>query len=420
MEKRFELIARQATPSIVAISSVSASSDTGSALLIRDIDAPRLAATLDRVSRTVGTGFVIDAEGYILTAEHVVSDATQIWVTTDNQKVYPAMVVGSDPRSDLAVLKVPVKGLKPLTFATPESIHRGQWAVTLGNPYGLATAGDLAMSVGVVSATGRSLPRLSAQENRLYTNLIQTTAEINPGNSGGPLFDLQGQVIGVNAAVVLPQKNTNGIGFAFAATSELLSKVQKLKQGEQIIHAHLGVTVSSALLDNYGGARIDSISADGPSAGSALKVGDVVTRVDQTAIPDSDMFARVVSALPTVRSTTLHIIRGSKALTVEITPRVRPNSPHTICASNQKLYWRGMLLSSQPDGRGFAVQSIDTGSPFTRQGIQQGAVITGVSGKLAGSLLELLSMLSQNDPVTCKLDLAKAANPQITASATMK
>ena len=102
-----------------------------------------------------------------------------------------------------------------MKFAPADAVKRGQWALTLGNPYGLATGGELAMSVGVVSATNRSLPRLSAQENRLYTNLIQTTAEINPGNSGGPLFDLEGRVIGVNAAVVLPQKNTNGIGFAF-------------------------------------------------------------------------------------------------------------------------------------------------------------------------------------------------------------
>ncbi len=118
--------------------------------------------------------------------------------------------------------------------------------LTLGNPYGLATGGEMAMSVGVVSATNRSLNRLSAQENRLYTNLIQTTAEINPGNSGGPLFDLEGRVIGVNAAVVLPQKNTNGIGFAFAVNDELLRKVAHMKAGEPVQHAYLGVSVSNA------------------------------------------------------------------------------------------------------------------------------------------------------------------------------
>jgi serine protease Do len=106
----------------------------------------------------------------------------------------------------------------------------------------------------VVAATNRSLPRLSAQENRLYTNLIQTTAEINPGNSGGPLFNLQGEVIGVNAAVVLPQKNTNGIGFAFAVSNELLDRVRRLKAGEPVVHAHLGVSVSSAFSEPVGGA----------------------------------------------------------------------------------------------------------------------------------------------------------------------
>jgi hypothetical protein len=143
----------------------------------------------------------------------VVGRASQIWVTTDDRKVYPAVVVGSDPRSDLAVLKIPARGLRPVTFATGP-VRRGQWTMAIGNPYGLAGDGELAVSVGVVSAVGRSLPKLSGKEDRLYQDLIQTTAQINPGNSGGPLFDLAGHVIGVNCAVILPVKQTNGIGFA--------------------------------------------------------------------------------------------------------------------------------------------------------------------------------------------------------------
>src|SRR6185503_878065 len=106
--------------------------------------------------------------------------------------------------------------------------RRGQWTLAIGNPYGLASAGEMAVSVGVVSATSRSLPRLSGKEDRLYSDLIQTTAQINPGNSGGPLFNLAGDVIGVNTAVILPQKQTNGIGFAIPVTDEMLGEVEQL------------------------------------------------------------------------------------------------------------------------------------------------------------------------------------------------
>lgn len=421
LERQFEQVARSVTPSIVAISALGASSDTGASLLAKDIDAPRLAAALNRVSRTVGTGFVIDADGYILTAEHVVADAVQLWVTTDDHKVYPAMVVASDPRSDLAVLKVPARDLKAVTFAPPDSIRRGQWALTLGNPYGLATEGDLSLSVGVVSATGRSLPKLSAIENRLYSDLIQTTAQINPGNSGGPLLDLQGQVIGVNAAVVLPQKNTNGIGFAFTVSDELLEKIDQLKKGQAVRHAQFGVVVSSAFLDNIGGARIDRVEPAGPAAEASVRINDVVTRIENTPIPNADMFARVVSGLSVNRPARIHLLRNGRPLTLYVRPTVRPAEARAVYRDRQRLYWRGMLLGHCASG--FVVQSIDGGSPFLREGIQQGMIITGVGGQAAASLIDLFSLLSGSDSVTCKLDMVPsptAPGDSLQASAAMR
>ena len=144
-------------PSVVAISAAVAPVDADDALRSEDLNAQKLDAILTHVTRTVGTGFVIDAGGFILTNEHVVGDAKQIWVTTDDQKVYPAIVVGSDPRSDLAVLKIPADKLKPVKFAQVGQIRRGEWTITLGNPFGLAGFGEMSMSVGVVSAR-RSQP----------------------------------------------------------------------------------------------------------------------------------------------------------------------------------------------------------------------------------------------------------------------
>jgi serine protease Do len=154
-------------------------------------------------------------------------------------------VIGSDPRADLAVLKIPAAGMPVVKLAKPDQvIKRGQWTIAIGNPYGMAAEGEMAMSVGVVSATERSLPKLSSKEGRLYSNLIQTTAEINPGNSGGPLFNLAGEVIGINTAVILPQKQTNGIGFAIPVTDAFINHIEQLKAGREIVYGFLGVTVT--------------------------------------------------------------------------------------------------------------------------------------------------------------------------------
>lgn len=418
LQARFAQVADRVTPSIVAISAVGTLPSSSASLLIGgNVDGPRLAATLDRVSRTVGTGFVISSDGYIVTDEHVVSDAEQIWITTDDQKVYSAMIVGTDPRSDLAVLKIAASGLKPAQFASPGSVKRGQWCMTMGNPYGLATGGELALSVGVVSATNRSLTRLSAQENRLYTNLIQTTAEINPGNSGGPLFDLDGKVIGINAAVVLPQKNTNGIGFAFAVNDGLLAKIQQLKAGELVTHAYLGVSVSTADLPG-GGAHIDSVQADGPSANSDLQVDDVVTRIGDTPVADSDTFARTISALPVGKQVKLTVNRNGRVRTITVAPRLRPASRQPVGRDNQRLYWAGMVLTPAAGTSGFTVRSIATNSPYAQQGVREGVVVTGVGGKPARTLEEMQMMLAGTDNQTAKLMLADAKVSTIANTAT--
>lgn len=390
LQERFATVADQVTPSIVAISAVGVDVSPTALLIDAEVDGPQLAAALDRVSRTVGTGFVIDAEGYILTAEHVVSDAEQLWITTDDQRVYPAMVVGSDPRSDLAVLKISAKGLTPVKFAPSSVVKRGQWALTLGNPYGLATGGELSMSVGIVSATHRALPRLSAQENRLYTNLIQTTAEINPGNSGGPLFDLEGRVIGVNAAVVLPQKNTNGIGFAFAISDELINKVKLMKAGHAVEHAYMGVSVSSA--GATGGARIDSIMSGGPSATSGIEVGDVVTAINDVAVNSSESFAETVTGLPLDKSATVRYIRDGRSASAKITPRLRPGDRKVVSRHNQRLNIGGMVIGACPEG--YRVLSISDRSQFRKHGIEKGSLVTGAGGKKAESLVDLLTMLT--------------------------
>lgn len=212
LQQQFESVARRVSPSVVAISAaVRNPADSDGAHRSEDLNPQKLQDILDKTTRTVGTGFVIGSDGYILTNEHVVGEAEELWVTTDDHRVLPALVVGSDPRADLAVLKVPATDLPPVRFAPDDHYRRGQWSIAVGNPYGLSTDGEMCVSVGVVSATDRSLPKLGSKEGRLYSNLIQTTAQINPGNSGGPLFNMRGEVVGITN-----MKITFGEGLGFA------------------------------------------------------------------------------------------------------------------------------------------------------------------------------------------------------------
>ena len=274
LQQKFQALAKRVGPTVVAISAAETPTDATAASRSEDLNPQKLQEILDQSTRTVGTGFVIDPDGYILTNQHVIAESQQYWVTTDDHKVYPALVVGADPRADLAVLKIPASHLPTAKFTNDYECSRGQWTITLGNPYGLATEGEMAMSVGVISAVDRSLPKLASKENRLYSNLIQTTAQINPGNTGGPLNGNTGDVIGINTAVILPQKQTNGIGFAIPVTPALLAEVSDLRQGHEIVYGYVGVTVTTptirerhdAGINDNQGVRVESVEASSPAS----------------------------------------------------------------------------------------------------------------------------------------------------------
>lgn len=423
LEEKFQAITRRVAPSVVAISASFNRPDSDDILRSEEMNADKLQSILDRSTRTVGTGFIIDSDGYILTNEHVIGEAEYFWVTTDDRKVYPAIVIGSDPRADLAVLKIPAAGLPAVRFADYNSARRGQWAIALGNPYGLATDGEMCMSVGIVSATDRSLPKLANKENRLYSNLIQTTAEINPGNSGGPLFDLNGRVIGVNTAVILPQKKTNGIGFALPITPGLMAKVRELKEGREVIYGYIGVTVTTATLrerrsagiNEEIGVRIDSVEENSPAIDS-LRENDIVVRINGQVISDSDHFVGAVGATPVEQAAKFSIYRGGRAMTLDVTPRRRELPSVAISRQNQRLRWRGILLGPIPENWDFAsakkpesglmVLGIESGSPLKKLGIMQGSIIIAVAGKPVATLADLQRIINDTPAEQCAVQFA--------------
>ena len=430
LEQRFEEISRKVAPAVVAISATDAKLEADEALRSDHINPQKLQTILEAVDRTVGTGFVVDPEGYIVTNDHVVSACDHLWVTTDDHRVFPAIIVGSDPRADLAVLKIPASHLPTIHFADAQ-VHRGQWSIALGNPYGLATGGEMAVSVGVVSAVGRSLPKLSSKEDRLYTNLIQTTTQINPGNSGGPLFDLHGDVIGINAAVILPQKMTNGIGFAIPITTHLRKAIEDLKNGREVAYGWLGVRVSSptpadrrelGVAEDLG-ARIDSVEINSPAATAKLFAGDLVTKFNGQVIHDGDQLVRLVGEAPTDQNVGAIVYRNKKPTLISLRIGKRPSPPALVTRETQRFRWRGMVLGPIPkywsfgDGatpkEGLMVIAVDAKSRAAKEGIMQGSVIKSIAGKHVSDIVQLQTVLNTTAP-----DAAiEAINPGQVASA---
>ncbi|HEY7120207.1 MAG TPA: trypsin-like peptidase domain-containing protein [Tepidisphaeraceae bacterium] len=419
LEARFESLAKSLAPSVVSISASSQAFDSDDLLRCEDMNPEKLDSLLDRTTRMVGTGLVIDRDGYVLTNEHVVGEAENVWVTTDNGKVYPALVVGTDPRADLAILKVPASNLQPVKFST-ENLHRGQWAIALGNPYGLATAGQECISIGVISALDRSLPKLSKKENRLYSGLIQTTTQINPGNSGGPLFDIKGRVIGINTAVILPEKKTNGIGFAIPITPELLASIDDLKQGNAIVYAYLGVSVSTptarerrdAGCDVEEGVRIETVDKGSPAAG-VLKENDFVARIDQMPVHDSDHFVRLVGTRSTERATQILVYRDGRPTVLAVNLGRRQSVATAVTRESRRIRWEGMVLGPVPKNwqtaagkgdeavaadRGLVVLAVAERSRFARQGVHEGDVITQIAGRSLADVTDLQQVLNDLPP----------------------
>ncbi|MGA3068218.1 MAG: trypsin-like peptidase domain-containing protein [Tepidisphaeraceae bacterium] len=429
LQARFESVAAKVAPAVVAVSAAETATDSDDATRADDLNGQKLQDLLGKTTRTVGSGFIIDQSGFILTNEHVIEDSEQFWVTTDDHRVYPAVVVAADPRADLAVLKIPANNL-PTVRLNSAGCQRGQWAITLGNPYGLATEGEMSLSVGVISAVDRALPHLANRENRLYTHLIQTTAQINPGNSGGPLFNLEGEVIGVNAAVILPQRQTNGIGFALPITPQLLSEVASLRQGKEIAYSYLGVIVTTPTpserqqlnLTDISGARIESTEPASPAAApGGLQVGDIVIAMQNQKIADSDQFVRQVGSWPIGQPLHLQVLRDGHSKQITLTPIKRPIQ-YAICEQTQRLHWRGALLGPIPDNwlgataiaaaskdkrvSGLLVIAVNDDSPLKSQGLSPGSVVTAIGGRPVNSILEMQTILNELPPSQCSLQLA--------------
>ena len=269
-----------------------------------------------------GSGFVFTPDGFILTNSHVVSGASRLDVTLSDGRKLKATLVGDDPDTDTAVIRVDGSGIIPAEFGDSQKIRVGQVAIAVGNPYGFQTT----VTAGVVSALGRSL---RSKSSRLIDNIIQTDAALNPGNSGGPLVNSAGQVIGVNTAVILPAQ---GLCFAIAINTAKYVAARLIKDGK-IVRGYLGVAGQNVPLHRrvvrYHGLNVESailvasVEPKSPAWRASIREGDLIVAIDGHPTPGIDALHRYLAEKETGTNAELTILRGTDKETIQIFPEFR-------------------------------------------------------------------------------------------------
>jgi serine protease Do len=274
----------------------------------------------------LGSGFLISPDGYIVTNDHVVNGSRDIQVSLSDDRTFKARVVGVDKATDLAVLKIPGRGLPYVSFEDAAKPEVGDWVLAVGSPFGLGGTA----TAGIVSAYAREI-------GESYVSYIQTDAAINRGNSGGPMFDVRGHVIGVNTAILSPSGGSIGIGFAIPA--DLANRItRELIEHGKVTRGYIGAavrTLSPALAEAAGldsgpnagkGALVVAVTAGGPAARAGLQRGDLVTAIDGQAVASStDLVRKVADARPG-QSLTLKVLRGGRSLDLKVQAGDRPSS----------------------------------------------------------------------------------------------
>jgi serine protease Do len=333
-----------------------------------------------------GSGFIIRKDGLILTNNHVVENAQEITVTLSDRQQYKAKILGRDPKTDLAVVKIDPKGqLLAATLGDSDALRVGDWVMAIGNPFGLSNT----VTTGIVSAKGRMIGAGP------YDDFIQTDASINPGNSGGPLFNMAGDVIGINTAIFSQTGGNIGIGFAIPANL-VKNLVPELETKGTITRGWLGVSVqpmTPELARSFGlgkqrGALVGDVAAQGPADKAGIKRGDVIVGYDGKKIDQSATLPGLVAATAVGKTVPVEVVRDGKTTTVNVT--IGKLNDATVALNNKegKSEWGLALQNIRPEERrrmdltgneGVLVASVMPGSPAAVAGVQPGDVILQVN-----------------------------------------
>ncbi len=379
----------------------------------------------DFKSNSLGSGFIINQDGYVLTNHHVVKDATDIRVKLSDNHEYAGKVIGKDPQTDVALIKLEdaPKNLPTVALGDSDKLEQGDFVLALGNPLGLRESATF----GMVSAKDRAI---NPGSSGTYDDFIQTDAAINPGNSGGPLFNLKGEVVGINTAIVSPQIG-QGIGFAVPVNLAKQILAQLLAKGK-VTRGYLGVSVSELspdLAEGFGlnpetrGAVVQQVVPNAPAAKAGLKAGDIVVALNGRPVESSGQLTRGVAVIPPGGKASLTVLRAGAKKDFSVTVSTRPESDEALArgefggeeegdeagapaAKNQaKLGLKVTALTPEiakqlgaSGDTGVVVSDVVSDGPADRAGIQRGDLILEVKGQVVAAPDQLAKILSGLKP----------------------
>jgi len=367
-----------------------------------------------RKATSLGSGFIVDAKGFIVTNNHVIDGADEISVILHDDTRLKAELVGRDSKTDIAVLKVKYDGDLPIAELGDSDVSEvGDWVVAIGNPFGLGGT----VTAGIISARGRDI------NSGPYDDYLQTDASINRGNSGGPMFNMDGEVIGINTAIFSPTGGSVGIGFA-VPTSTAAPVIRQLIKNGEVRRGWLGVHIQSVTpeiaeslgLDEARGAMVASVVEDGPAASSDMKAGDVVLEFGGVAVPEMRRLPRIVADVEPDTTVDVVVWRDGKKKTIKVTVGTLKEQPTEVAAVDTK----DVGSESTVAGLGLKVAAIDakTRERFKLGDKAKGVVVTDVDaegpaaekGLQPGDLIIQVSQADVSEPadVTRKVDEAKA------------
>ncbi len=365
-------------------------------------------------ARSMGSGFVISEDGYILTNHHVVDGADEIQVLFSDRHEYRAEIIGSDRRSDLALLKIEADDLPTLKFANADELRVGEWVLAIGSPFGL----DYSVTAGIVSAIGRSIP---TEKGENYVPFIQTDVAINPGNSGGPLFNLEGEVVGINSQIYSRSGGSIGLSFSIPA-SVALNVVEQLKKSGMVQRGWLGVVIQdvdkalaeSLELGKPQGALINAVEDDGPADRGGIMPGDVIVRFDGQPVVESGDLPHVVGGVAPGSKVTVEIYREGKRKSLKVEVGSLDKDSESIADSGSDTSDRlGLIVAdvSNEERRqlrlrgGILVSEVATDSAAEKAGLRSGDIIVQLGYSRIDDMDEyrqVVQELPENTPIAIR------------------